>query len=348
MKNKASSFIILFAFLTGLWSCNPSIDNPLPDRPKPLGKGIYILNYGLNSGEGGSLDFFSLDSNRMNRNIFESRNGTEAGKGLSGMMMWKQYAFFTAEKSSAVWVINASTALFAGRYNRLLNPRKLFVIDAEKTYLSSSTQKGIHVMHTASMQNIGTVSIPARIEHFALSSGKVFASPAFAQSASGRKIYVVDYLLDALVDSIPLPGHPSWLEAASDGLLWVLCSGSEAGHSALLAFDSHTLELTRQHALPSFDYQQSGIAFAGSDMMVILAGDVYTYNTGLTGSVPQLLISASGRQFTSLLVDSASNILYLTGIRNGLSDGHLFRFSNSSTLLDSVPTGIRPVASAFN
>lgn len=348
MKIRTSSILILIVFLSGLWSCNPSLDNPLPDRPKPLGKGIYILNYGLNSGEGGSLDFYSLDSNRINRNIFETRNGTEAGKGLSGIAMWKQYAFFTAEKSSAVWVITASTALFAGRYNRLLNPRKLLIIDAEKTYLSSSSQKGIHVMHTATMQNIGTVSLPARIVHLALSGGKVFASPEFSQTASGRKIYVVDYLMDALIDSVSMPGHPSWLEAAVDGRLWVLCSGSEVGQSVLLAFDSQTLELVRQHTLPVFDYQQSGITFAGSDIMVILAGDVYTLNTGHTGSVPQLLISASGRQFTSLLVDSASNNLYLIGSRAGLSDGHLFRFNNSGTLLDSVQTGIRPVATAFN
>lgn len=348
MKEIAGIFLRLIVLVIGLYACDPVLDDPLPDRPKPLGKGIFILNYGLSNGDGASLNFFSIDSNRMSRNIFETRNGAEAGKGLCSIVKWKQFAFFTAEKSSAVWVINASTAMVAGRYIRLNEPRKLIVIDAEKTYLSSSSQKGINVMHTVSLQNVGMIAIPAKIEHLALASGKVFAAPQPTQSAASRKIYVVDYSVDMLVDSIQLSGQVSWMETTPDGKLWVLCSGSEAGQSVLLSINSQTLELLAQHILPSFEYQQSSMAIVQSDKLAVLAGNVYLLNMATPGSTPQLLINAADRQFTSLLYDDAGDRMYITSIRAGLAEGHLYQFNTSGILIDSVQTGIRPVALAFN
>lgn len=348
MKHNSLFILASLVLTAGLWSCDPATDNPMPDRPAPLGKGIYILNYGLQNGEGGSLDFFSTDSNRMHRNIFETRNGTEAGKGLSGMAFWKQFAFFTAEKSSVVWVINASTAQMAGRYNRLNDPRKLLIIDAEKTYLSSATQKGISVMHTATLQHIGTIPLPTKIEHFAMAPGRVFASTALSTTVGAGKIYVIDYVLDVISDSIALPGFAAWMDTAPDGTLWVLCSGPEAVQNALLAINPQTYQLKQQFQLPLFDYKNAGLAFTPQNNLAILAGDVFLLNAGTSTSAPQLFINASGRRFTSILHQTDSPFYYLTGYRPGVNDGHLFRFGTNGTIIDSLQTGIMPMAAAFN
>ncbi len=348
MKLKIPTIFTLALVLALSWSCNPTTDNPMPDPPKPLGKGIYILNYGLQNGEGGSLDFYSTDSNRMHRNIFETRNGTDAGKGLSGIAFWKQFAFFTAEKSSVVWVINASTAQMAGRYNRLNDPRKLLIVDAEKTYLSSSTQRGVSVMHTATLQNLGTISLASRVVHFALTPGRAFASAELLAPDGTGKIYVIDYVLDVVIDSIALPGYPASMNTAPDGTLWVLCSGSETAQNALLAINPQTYQIKQQYPLPSYDQKYAGFAFLQQNNIVILAEDVYLLNAGNSMASPQLFISASGRRFTSVLYQTGSPFYYLTGYRPGINDGHLFLFGTNGMVIDSVQTGIMPVVAAFN
>lgn len=348
MDKNRFGFLKLLVLVAFVWACNPTLDNPLPDRPAPLGKGIYILNYGLASGDGAGLDFYSTDSTRIRRNIFVSRNGIEPGKGLLDIGLWKQYAFFTAEKSSAVWVMNASNAVIAGRYNRLTDPRRILIIDAEKTYLSSATQKGVHVMHTATLQYTGTIALPAKVEHLALASSRVFAAPQSLQTANSAKIYVIDNVFDVLIDSIQVPGPITWMAHAPNGTLWVLCHDNQTSQGILLAINTQNLQVQQQYPLPMPTQQFSDIAFMPHNKIAILAGDVFQLDTDNPTAVPQVLFPASGRVFTSLLYDASETIFYLTGYRTGSTNGHLFRFGSSGILIDSVETGIMPVATSFN
>lgn len=345
MKHKIF-FLSLLCMLCGFYACDPAIDNPMPDRPNPMGRGIYILNYGLTNGDGAGLDYFSIDSNRMHRNVFDLRNGTDPGKGIAGMSFWKQYAFFTAEKSSVVWVINASTAMIAGRYNRLNDPRQLLIIDAEKTYLTSASQKIVNVLHTATLQNLGSISMPTTVEHLVKVSERVFTNKANS-SASG-KVYVIDYVLDRLTDSIAVPGVPVQLAASPDGTLWVLCAGNEVQQHALVAINAQTLQLKQQIPLPTFDTLSAGMAFLPQGNMALLAGDVYLLEAQNGYTTPQLLISASGRRFTSICYDAQKSDLYLTGYLPAVSGGFLYHYSTNGVLIDSMQTGLMPVKAALN
>lgn len=331
-----------------LCSCTVSSDEPMPEKPSPLGKGFYILNYGLENGEGSSLDFYSIDSNRMHRDIFGARNNAEVGKGLKDIVTWRQYALFTAEKSSAIWVINSATAKIAGRYALLREPGNIVVVDAEKTYLSSTAQEAVHVMQTAALQPVGNILLPQKAARMVLGQNKLFVLPAYSVSMASNTIYVIDALFDKLLDSIQLPGFPSGAAFASDGTLWVLCAGSEDGQSALVAIDASSYTLQKTYALPQFNPESAGFTSLHDDFCYVLCGDVYIFRPNAPDFSPEQIIAAQGRHFTAILSDTISGRVYLTGQRSGTYEGYLYRFEQQGLLIDSVRTGLRPVALAFN
>ncbi|MBK9290790.1 MAG: hypothetical protein IPM52_04060 [Bacteroidetes bacterium] len=346
MMNPRIYFFAALLVVALLTSCDPALDQPMPEQPARLGNGLFILNYGLASGEAGSIDFYNTDSNSLRRDIFELRNGIAAGKGLNDIRLWKQYALITAEKSSVVWVINASTAMLAGKYHRLTEPGYLVPIDAEKTYMSSATLKGIHVMQTATLQQMGTIFLPRPASRMEVLADRLFAAPAY--SVSSNRIYVIDRISDLVTDSISLPGYPAGLSAGPDGKLWVLCWGNEQAANVLLCISPESLSIEASFPVQPFDRQSAALAFDGNQAVYVLAGRVYRLNLSSGNQVVEELIDDSGRVFTSLKYDRSQGRFYLTGYRNGLSDGYLYIFGQSGMTIDSVRVGIQPVALSFN
>ncbi|MBC7607155.1 MAG: hypothetical protein H7199_09415 [Burkholderiales bacterium] len=349
------SFKLFLGTLVGsilLVSCNKE-ELPVFASLGNYENGIFVLNEG--NAAAGSVSFIKNNSLFVNQNIFAAENPT--ANGIGGYV---QSIFFDGEKafiisgSNKITVVNRYTFKLIGTVESgLANPRYGVVVGG-KAYVTNSktnsfenpatgnTDDYISVINLSTLQVESTINIDAIADKIAFINGKIYITNG--TYGEGNSLTIIDPLNNTIIKTLTFGNSPNSMEE-SNGNLYVLCSNF-ANASELVKVNLATDEIASNLILPN--------ALGNAQNLNVENGNIYFTVDSKVFSSP--LNSASISE-TPLFTSTATTLygftvknttIYLSDAKDYNSDGGVFIYSTSGTLVNQFTVGLIPNGFYFN
>jgi YVTN family beta-propeller protein len=346
MKHIIKIFTYAFALGLVLVSCK---EDDLPDNPEPglFSDGFFILSEG-NFGTGNSsMDFYQRGTG-LQADVYAGANGgLSPGDVLQSMTRIGDRYFLVVNNSGKIDVLDPETAKLSGSITGLTSPRYILAAGSNKAYVTDLFSGSIAVVNTATLQVDGQISTGTWTERMVAIDNKIYVA------LMGRdKIWILDPATDAVLDSLETGREPEGLLTDNEGHLYILSTGGFMESAPeLRKVDAATKVLEQQWVL-------GGVGDYVNDLALSADGQ-YLYWLG-PGGVYRMETSAATAPTTPWIATDASVYAYSLGVDPGSggevllgdavdfsSQGRVFRYSASGTLLDSFQVGINPGAYYF-
>jgi len=227
--------------------CSGDPASPVVPPVPPLVRAVYVLNEG-NFGDpaGARLSLYDITRDSVFRDVFESANGgRHLGSLGDDLALHRGRAYVLMSGSENLTVLDLAThreertAAFPGD-----TPHDI-VIDSTrgKIYLTRLFKGSLLVLDLATLSIRDSVRVGNNPQGMVLLGERLFVCNS--GYGTDRRVSVVDVRADTLLATITVHDGPSAASPASDGRLWIACTGNASGtpptKGRLVAVDPVTL-----------------------------------------------------------------------------------------------------------
>lgn len=341
--------------VVSLVSCRnePSTFSSIVPQPLPPVKAVYVLNEG-NFGDptGARLTVYDTDRDSLYHDVYETGNGgSHLGSVGDDMQFYNGRAYFVMSGSQNIVVMNLAAkrkereAFFPGSavHDLLIDStrNKLFV-----TRLFSSS---VFVLNLTSLAIIDTIGVGSNPQGMALVGNKLFV----CNSGYGNDstVTIIDASTNRVTGTLTLAKGPSSAAVASDGKLWVACTGN--------AFATPPVNGKLFVIDPALGAKVDSLAF-NEDLYgsITIGADGYAYvigsSAGFGGAVHRVFtankavtLNFISGEYYGLAFDDERREIYLTNVRNFANDGEVKIYTTSGALRKSFAAQKGPSVVGF-
>ncbi len=344
--NRRLLFIILVLSL-GLSSC---IKNPFKDEEPivinfPVGSSAFVINEGGFGFGNASVDHINLVTGEYTSSIFQSANNRPLGDVLQDMVIVDGRAYMVLNNSSKIEVAELDSFNLVGTISGLESPRYMQFVALDKAYVTDFKANEIAIVNPQSFEKTGSIPLNGWTEEMTLLGNNLYVT-----NRDSDHIFVVDIIIDEVVDSIKLSYGTAAIERDNNGLLWVYCVGDEQqGIDGAL----YGIEPISKSVLDTFSFPvNSGLfprmAYAPtiSTLYIIQDGirslDVVSKEFASIPLVPGGQITPYG-----LEVDSRVGNIFVLDAKDYQQNGELTIYLPSGETLANFETGLIPNGVVF-
>lgn len=347
MKTTKNYFL---AVLTVLFIASCSKDEVVVD--KPLGayqNGILVLNEG-GSGSG-STSFLKGDLSAITKDTYKSENsGDELGKYAQSIFFNGDYAYIISGGSNKITIVNRKTfkvvnkietGLKAPRYGVVVNG-KAYVTNAN-TYSYSNPATGntddyVSVINLSTNTIESTINLNATADKLVAYNNKLYIIEPYNNS----KLLIVDLSNNTVNNSTAIGTGANSLEI-KDGILYVL----RANEIVKLKLSDNTVTTSALDAsiasAKNLDLEGTKLYF--TDDNKVFSGDIATLSVNTTPLITYTSTSAYGKAYGFAVINDK---IYIGDGADFATEGKVYVYSNSGTLLKEYGSGIAPNSFYYN
>jgi hypothetical protein len=324
-------------------------------------RGVYVVNEGNFMYGNSSLSFYNPDEKRVYNQVFQARNGAPLGDVAQSMTVWNNLGFIVVNNSGKIYVIDPSTAEFAGSISGLSSPRYVQIIHSGKAYVTDLYARKITIFNPTTFQITGSIPVGNPASEFKQHDTEQmirYRNFVFTNCWSyDNKILVIDSNTDNLIDSIEVFKQPNSLVIDKNNKIWVLTDGGFEGNPygyeqpGLLEIDAETREVERSFRF-ALGQHPFGLCLNNSkDTMLFINSHVWKMAVTAKRLPDEPFITSTYPDrfggFYSLGVDPETSEIYIGDAIDHQQNGMVYRYSSSGKLLDKFRVGISPGNFAF-
>lgn len=355
MKKKINfAFALLLAII--FTSCSEDDNNPVNTG---FLHGIYIINEGNFGSNNGSISYFDVDSGKITNNLFEKINGRSPGDVVQSFGIAGDKGFIVVNNSQKVEVVDLESFTSIGIIAGTNYPRYFRMVSDNKGYLTNGSFDGtVFVVDLTSLEITKQISVGKGPENLILYDGIVYIANSGGWSTDST-VSVIDPETDILFETIIAGDNPVDLVADRNGDIWVLCKGKVVYDQNWMVVEETSSEIvviSRQEysVLKSFEIGEKGDFFNPVHLDVGQNGE-YIYYLEVDGIYKINMDDAQVPDspfvsgiFYGFNINPVTGKIYGFKSNGFLSNGQMFRYSQTGELLDSMEVGIGPNGAIFN
>lgn len=335
---------------------NACTDDPViaPNSTNNLSydKGVFIVNEG-NFGMGNaSIDFFSKDSNKLYRNIFEQVNNRPLGDVAQSMTVVGDKGLIVLNGSGKVEIIDVNTAKSLGTINGLSAPRYILARNSSVAYLTDWISNTVKMIDVANNKVTGSIAVGTGPEGMAISGDKLFVTNSGAYGLDST-ISIIDMNSNTVIKTIVVGDAPVAAATDVNGKVWVLCRGDFGSFTnpnddtkpKLVRINPNTyavefeLEIGNVGDHPDkmkVNKDKNTLFYLGS---YDLNSGLYKFNITDVSAASSPLISG---YFYGFGYDKILDQLYLADPIDFVQNGYVYKYQSDGAKIDSISVGIIP------
>lgn len=358
MKMKFSKlFLVAITGSLFLASCS-SDDN---DNQEPLGsydKGVLILNQGGFGHGDASVSYLSEDFATHQNNIFALVNPTiTLGDTGQDIGLINDKAFIVLNYSNKIEVVNRYTmAHIATITTGLANPRYITFSNGKGFVTNwgdavSPNDDFVAVLNLTTYEVSSTIPVAEGPERIVANNNKLYVAHAGGYGY-GNKISVINASNNAFVTAITVGDVPNSLEIEGNSL-YVICGGKPSWAPTETAGKFVKINLNNNTVASSIDFPA---ATHPSNLDVVDDSFYYTIDAGIFKSTlnaialptTELFSTTSQGVYGVYSFAVHDNTIYVGDAADYNSNGKIYLYSTTGTLVDDYTVGVIPAGFYFN
>lgn len=317
--------------------------------------GIYILCQGNIGHNNSAIDFYSLDSNKIAKDIFLLVNGQGLGDTGNDMIVFGDNIFVSVEESACVSVINKNTGKLVKRIATVDangTNRTPFALEKSDSKVFVSTYDG-HVLsiNPSTLTIEKTCSVGRNPEDLCYCNGYLYVSNSGGlEYTSGNYDTTVSVVNTSTMQEekrISVGKNPGQIKKINSSLIGVIVRG-DYSNVKFLTINTSTQSIANTFLIPmsSFDILNGQVLYTNYNYSTSKI-DIKMFDPTIANPTQNDFISTSSSlaQLTTpsnIIVDNAHSLVYITDCIDYISSGKVFVFNPSGSLLYSFATSINP------
>jgi len=341
MKNLLKISLLLILFV----SCSKLPEN-IPSG-YTFGGGVYILNEGNFRAGNGSLSFYSYDSSKIFNDLFYKKNSRPLGDTPNSMVINSDKAYIVVNNSGKIEVIDRSTLESKATISGLISPRNMKIVSDTKAYVSSIYSDSVAIVNLYSNSISGYINLGKSSESIVISGNNAYIS----NWMGGKKIMVVNTLIDKVVDSVEVGIEPESMVLDNNKMLWVLCNGgwTRQNFAELDAIDTYTNHVYKKFVFSTKEASPSCLQIDGFGQTLFYLDNGVRKMDINDGVLPTTtLISQSGNYFYKIGINPVNSDIFITDAVDYIQKGYLLIYKNDGTFMSKNKADIIPGSMCFN
>ncbi len=331
-KHFFTFLLIFFSF-----SCEKDInDNDFPTIIP--GNGIFIINEGNYGWGNASLGYYDKIEGNYYHKIFEKANRRSLGDVFQSISLINDELFLTINNSGKIEIVDPITIESISLIDGLNSPRRITKISTNKALVTELYDNKISVINLDDYTITDKISVTGWTEDIIVQNNSIFVS-----NTGKDLVYVIDKENLIIIDSIATYPMPGKMAIDRFGKLWVVCSGipgeNKSGALHSINTENYNILETIETAAVSF----SNFALnSAADCIYLVNNDIWKINVS-NPEFPQIpFISADGKQFYGIGVDSNTDDLYISDAIDYVQRGKIMIYNKDGKFISSFDAGIIP------
>lgn len=314
--------------------------------------GIFILNEGSIGSNNASISYLNTSGDLENEIFATQNSGMPLGDTGQGMGFEGDNAYVVLNNSNEIKVINASNFAFvASISDQIVYPRDIAFSNGN-AYVTNwgdpgvTTDDYVAVVDLATNTVTSTISVVEGPEKIIEKNGKLFVAHKGGYGF-GNSVSVIDTATNA-VENISVGDIPSAIEVDAN-YLYVLCSGNPYYAASETSGKLYKIDLS--------DYQNTSVfTFPGLEHPQFLGLDDASLYYVLDANIYKMALTATELPTTAFVETTSENILipygfntidgklYLADAVDYVTNGKVYVYDNSGSLVNNYTTGLLPSA----
>jgi hypothetical protein len=355
MKNLLNGVLISGIVMVALLSsCN---DPETPETKLPYEQGVFVANEGVFQTGTGSISFFSRDSLQVIKEVFQTVNNRPVGNVLTDVEVYGDNAYLVVNNAQKVEVVSYKDFKSIGVITGFNLPSKFLPISDTKAYVSQWGVTGLD--GSVEVVDLSTFSVTKSIPTGA-GPGKMLKSgdKVYVTNKGGygndSNLTVINTATDVVEEQLFVGYNPESIVEDKNGMIWVLCNGKWKSDWSGLEHPGKLVKIdpATNTILASVDFSSTfstptdlEINKEKTQLFFLYSGGVYSMDVDATSIDNTAFID---KAFYSIGFDETANMLYCGDAKDYVSNGKVYRYNTSGTLVDSFETGIIPTEYFFN
>lgn len=338
-------------------SCKDDDDKSVPSPV--ITNGVFIVNEGSFGAGNASVSYLSLASGVMTNNLFENVNGFPLGDVAQSMTIHNGHAYVLVNNSQKVEVLNSTDFTSLHTIGGLQGPRYM-VASGTKGYISDWFANEIKVIDLTSHTITKSISAGNGPEQMTIVGNVLFVTNV-GGFGNDSTVSIINLTSETNAGTIQVGTNPNSIVTDANGKLWVLCTGSTGpdyiGGTAddiagsLWKINAQTFAVELHFPMASSMHPVKLQTNGTKTELYFLAGiDAYTgkiMKMDVNSTILNPLLFAN-KDFYGLGIDPNSGIVYGAQVPGFTQNGHIFRYTMTASLVDSMEVGIAPNWFTFN
>ncbi len=333
--------------------CSLFFTNCKEEKNIPQGafaNGLFIVNEGTFNAGNASISHYNSNTDSLTANIFSSVNSRPLGDVAQSIFVHNDYAYIVVNNSNKIEVVNARTFEEVATIIGLELPRYFYPINDTKAYVTQWGSDG--VSGSVQIIDLETFTISGSIQTMGGGPEKIMAlnDKIYIGHSGGfgvdEIISIIDPTTDTVINEISVGFNPSDLITDGEGNIWVLCQGYtdwvtyETFNGKLVKLDATNHNVLLDLELSSNYPKDLYISADQNDLYFLFQGAIVQQN--INENVLNLNTISNETYFYSLYYSAFENQLYAGDAKDYASEGEVFIYDNSGTLLKKINSGIIP------
>lgn len=338
------NLIIVLVFFSLFTSCTPFQDQPSFDYQ--LGGGAFVVNEGNFLAGNSSLSFFSYDSLKAFNDLFASNNNRPLGDVANSMVNFGDNGYIVVNNSGKIEVIDQISFKSKATITDLVSPRNMAILNESKAYVTSMYSDSITILNLYSNTVSGYINLGKTSEAIAVSGSTAYVS----NWMGGNKVYVINTMLDKVVDSITVGLEPESMVIDRYFRLWVLCTGGwqKTQKAEIDLINTGSGRVEQKFIFSTLTDSPSCIAIDGlGTFLYFLNKGVWKMDINSSTLPDKPFIPESGQLFYKIAVNPANGDILITDVVDYVSNGYLLVHRNDGSFASKYRMGVIPGGICF-
>lgn len=329
-----------------------------PETPGSIpnsAKAVYVLNEGdFGDPAGARLTVLDVDKDSVYYDVFEGANsGAHLGNVGDDMKFHNGKAYFVLSGSSNLIVMNLANNVKEAEVFFPGSAVHDLLIDSvrNKIFVTRLFSNSVYVLNLATLAIIDSIAVGSNPLGMALANGRVFiCNSGFGSDST---VTVADAGSHAVVATLLLSHGPSGAVLASDGRIWIACTGNQ--------FSTPPTNGRVYLVDPATNVKVDSILFTENLFGGIAAGaDGYVYILGVSpgsfsgGPVHRISVATRGvtmgfvpGTYYGLAFDDVAREIYVGDAKNFAGNGDVKIYTNAGALRKSFLAQKAPAVFGF-
>lgn len=328
-------------------------------REEALGaydNGVIVLNEGNFGTDNSEISYISNDFSILKNNVFNTVNTTlTLGDTGQDIGFYNNLAFIVLNNSQKIEVVNRYTMIHvASITSGLSNPRYITFANG-KGYVTnwgdggSSTDDYVAVIDLNTYAVSSTIPVVEGPERILYSNNKLYVAHKGGYG-QGNSVSVIN-LSDNSVASVTVGDVPNSLELVGNSL-YVLCGGAPSWSATETTGELvkiNVLDNTTESKVFAGIAHPSNLDFESNNFYYTVDSKIYKMGLNDTALPTTELFSTANQGAYGIYSFAVNNSrIYIGDAKDYISNGEVYAYSLTGTLLNSFTVGISPSGIYFN
>lgn len=307
-----------------------------------------ILNEGGFNYGNATISAYNESTKSIKNNIFEKQNHYKLGDIVQSINTQDELSYICVNNSQKIEVVNSKTFERKRTITGFSSPRYIAFINETDVIISDLYENSIQVINIETACILGKINTKGWTEEIFKSGDNFWAIERNSIGVADKfaNLILLNTTDFSISKRIAIPVEPNSIIQDHEENLWILSSGFEAANKVpqLIKFNTQTESIEKSFSFSDFENTAQNLCFSTTENALYFnrASAIYKMLPTDSELVTNPIFSSAAQLIYGLDIQPSSKELYICDAVDYVSNGKVFRYSNSGNLLDEFSVGVLP------